>query len=354
MPNWWPESPWTWLAIILAAFALAFALFVWLLPWSICALLRVLLALHYNLRVVGRERVPKTGPGVLAINHVSWIDGFILAAVSPRPGKVLVAKAYIDFPLIRFLAIRSGMIPVPFQGPKAQRAVLTAAQEALDRGELLALFPEAQISRNGVPGTFYRGLEIILSGRDHVPVIPVSLDNLWGSFFSFSGGHFFHKWPRKWRRTVGIVFGPPVPPPVKVAVLRQAMIENSVHAFELRPPADRTFLPETLDPSLPRWEHPTLGLLAASANDYSKGDIHQTGNKPGSVGQAVPGVALRAFSDNGTPLGPDTPGKLHALIAFRNGWIDTGSYGRVDRDGFVFLDNPNPLSEPAANHSNHP
>jgi 1-acyl-sn-glycerol-3-phosphate acyltransferase len=340
MPTWWPDGVWPWLVTALLALLVAFGLFVYLLPWSIQTLLRILLAFHYRLRVVGREHVPRTGPGVLAVNHVSWIDGFILAAITPRPGKVLVAKAYIDHPLIRFMAIRSGMIPVPFQGPKAQRAVLTAAQAALDRGELLALFPEAQISRTGVPGTFYRGLEIILSGREHVPVIPVSLDNLWGSYFTFAGGKFFGKRPKHWRRTVGIVFGPPVPAPVKVAELRQAMIENGVEAFELRPPRDRDDLPETLDPTLPRWEHPELGLLAASAPDFQSGVISQVGTKPGSVGQAVPGVALRAFSESGEPLPPDTPGPLRARVAFRPGWADTGATGKVDRDGFVFLDPP--------------
>ena len=62
-------------------------------------------------------------------------------------------------------------------------------------------------------GPFHRGMEVILSGREAVPVIPVALDNLWGSNFTRSGGHFFRKWPVGFRRTVVISFGPPVPAP---------------------------------------------------------------------------------------------------------------------------------------------
>lgn len=329
MPT-WLEGPWGWILGALAVLVLLTALFVALLPWSICMLLRVLLGFRYRLKVVGLEHIPRTGPGVLALNHVSWIDGFILAAICPRPGKVLVSETYIGYPIIKWLAVRSGMIPVPARGPKGHRAVIAAAQAALDRGELLALFPEAQISRTGVPGVLYRGLEIIMSGREHVPIIPGYLDNLWGSIFSFSGGRFFKKWPRGWRRTIGVVFGPPIPSPLRLPDLRQAMVEAGVIAFDQRPAPDRAFLPETLLPDLPRWVHPQLGLLAASAPDFHRGDITQTGTKPGSVGQSVPGVALRSSPD----------GHLLALLSGHPSWIDTGRPGHVDRDGFVFLDDP--------------
>ncbi|MBV8266346.1 MAG: 1-acyl-sn-glycerol-3-phosphate acyltransferase, partial [Planctomycetaceae bacterium] len=186
----------------LAVGAAALAAFGAVLPWIIQPLIRGLLWFRYRIEVRGREHVPRTGPALLAVNHVTWYDGFFLAATCPRRGRALVNGDFIKLPVLRPLALRAGLIPVPFSGPRAQREMIGAARAALDRGEVLGIFPEGQISRNGLTGKFHRGLEAILKDREHVPVIPVFLDNLWGSLLSFSRGRFFWKRPQGWRRTV--------------------------------------------------------------------------------------------------------------------------------------------------------
>lgn len=305
------------------------------LPWLVRPIFRLMLWPRYTLRVRGLEHLPKAGPALLAANHVTWIDGFVLTAACPRRGKALVNASYINWPGFRHLARWIGLIPVPSAGPRAQRAAIDAARGALDRGEVLAIFPEAQLSRNGLTGPFFRGLEVMLAKREAVPVIPVYLDNLWGSLYSFSGGKTFRKRPEGWRRTVGVVFGPPVPPPITAFAVRQGVLEAGVRAFALR---DRPIRPlETLDPSLPRWEHPELGLLASSTADYHSEVASQVGQKPGTVGQPVPGVALRVIDDAGTPLPPDAEGRIQALLAGRPDWVETGRRGRLDRDGFLSL-----------------
>jgi acyl-[acyl-carrier-protein]-phospholipid O-acyltransferase/long-chain-fatty-acid--[acyl-carrier-protein] ligase len=216
--------PWRDWPYVLGGVVVALAAFVALLPWVIQALIRVLLWPRYRLRVRGREHLPTTGPALLALNHLSWFDGFFLAATCPRQGKALVNGSYINVPIFRPLAIRAGLIPVSYYGPRAQRAMFAACREALDRGEVVAIFPEGQISRNGLTGPFHRGLEVILKDRKSVPVIPVFLDNVWGSLWSFSGGRFLKKWPQGLRRTVNIVYGPPVPPPVTTFAVRQAVL----------------------------------------------------------------------------------------------------------------------------------
>jgi 1-acyl-sn-glycerol-3-phosphate acyltransferase len=310
------------------------ALWVATLPWTIQATLRALLWLRYRLRVVGRENVPKAGPVVLASNHMTWIDGFILAATSPRMGRALVNASYINLPVFRNLARWAGLIPVP-AGPRALRAAIAASRRLLDAGQALGIFPEGQLSRTGLTGPFQRGIEVILQGRDDVPVIPVYLDNLWGSFFSYSGGRFFRKWPKGWRHTVNVVYGPPVPPPIAAFALRQAVLAAGVRAFAMRTGPRR--LPETIDPSLPHLDHPELGPLTASTADIDTGVVRQTGHKDGSVGQPVPGVAIRAVDDAGNPLGPDAEGRLQALVADHDDWADIGHRGHLDRDGFVYL-----------------
>src|SRR5262249_37309490 len=90
---------------------------------------------------------------------------------------------------------------------------LREATRALQNGELVCIFPEGQMTRIGQMMPFRRGMERILKGVD-VPVIPVHIDGIWGSIFSFSGGKFFWKWPRKIPYPGARRLGPPLPPPL--------------------------------------------------------------------------------------------------------------------------------------------
>jgi len=326
-------SRFTEIALALVLFGAAF---IAALPWLVQPILRVLLWTRYRVKVRGLEHLPRKGSALVAANHVTWYDGFFLAASCPRRGRALVNGDYVGFPVIRHLARWVGLIPVPFSGPRAQRAMIQACRDALDRGEVVGLFPEGQISRNGLTGTFHRGLEVILSGREQVPVIPVFMDNLWGSLLSYSEGRFLKKWPQGWRRTVIVVYGPPLKPPVTAFTVRQAVLEAGVRAYALRPRSARPL--DTIDPSLPRLEHPTLGPLTGSTADFDQGGVRHLGQKAGSVGRPLPGVALRAVDERGAPLPENTAGRLQALVAGRVDWEDTGLRGKVDRDGFVWVE----------------
>ncbi|MFO0957738.1 MAG: 1-acyl-sn-glycerol-3-phosphate acyltransferase [Isosphaeraceae bacterium] len=306
----WPEILGLCLAMAAGAYGLA-----WLVaPWVVRTGWKLAVWTRYRLMIAGEENVPRSGPALMLSNHVTWVDGFLLTAACPRHAWFLVNADYISLPLVRQLAWRCRMIPVPYRGPRAMRAAIEAARAALSRGELLAIFPEGQLTRNGLTGPFRRGLEAILNGMDGVPVVPAYMDNLWGSSLSFDGGGFLNHWPSGLRHTVPIAFGPPLASPITAFQARQAVLEASVRAYAMRPPEDKIPL-DSINPALPRLEDSTLGPLTGSTDNYDVGGVQQTGQKPGTAGVPLPGVALRIVDPSGAELGPDRSGRVQALIA---------------------------------------
>jgi 1-acyl-sn-glycerol-3-phosphate acyltransferase len=322
--------------VLCATLVILSALFVLVLPLLIKPAMKLMLGFHYRIRLVDAENLPCEGPVLVVCNHVTWIDAFILAAAAPRPFWYLTNANYIDIPIIRSLARRSRMIPVAASGPKSQRRAIEEARKALDQGLAVAIFPEAQLTRNGRLGTFHRGLELILRDRPNIAVAPVYLDNLWGSVFSFSHGRFLGRFSEVKRRRVTIVFGKPIAQPVTAYSAFEAVLEASVRAYSLREGNERRV--EAFTPDGSRWEHPELGLLAVSSPNYSKDGITQKGEKDGTVGQAAPGVAIRAASEDGRMLGPGETGRLQVMTEKTNAWVDAGKRGSVDNEGFVKLE----------------
>jgi acyl-[acyl-carrier-protein]-phospholipid O-acyltransferase/long-chain-fatty-acid--[acyl-carrier-protein] ligase len=96
--------------------------------------------------------------------------------------------------------------------------------DAIRGGDVVCVFAEGGITRTGGLMPFQRGLEKIMRGMD-APIVPVALDGVWGSIFSFAGGKFFWKWPRQFRRPVAVNFGRPLPPAATADEVRQAVEE---------------------------------------------------------------------------------------------------------------------------------
>ena len=189
----------------------------------------ILLALThtvYRLRLVGRdEHVPEEGGVLLVANHVSFIDAILVAAAAGRPVRFLMHKDYFDKPFVGWFARRMGAIGVSGgESREAIEAALAAAAEHCQAGEAVCIFAEGAITRTGAMLPFRRGLEHIATSAN-VPIIPVALDRLWGSIFSFEGGQFFWKMPRRLPYPVDVLFGAPLPPGTKAAVVRDRVAE---------------------------------------------------------------------------------------------------------------------------------
>lgn len=176
-------------------------------------LVRALVGLLYRLRVRGFEGLPAEGPALLVANHVSYLDAAILGALAPRPVRFVMHRSFYErWPLSWFFRA-CGAIPIA--GRKEDPALLARAMERIDetlaRGEVVGLFPEGQLTRDGELCAFKPGIDAILARRP-VPVVPVTLEGLWGSVFSYAGGPPLTKWPRRFRARVDVSVGRALPP----------------------------------------------------------------------------------------------------------------------------------------------
>jgi acyl-[acyl-carrier-protein]-phospholipid O-acyltransferase/long-chain-fatty-acid--[acyl-carrier-protein] ligase len=178
----------------------------------------------YRIRIVGQEHVPFRGPALLVCNHLSFIDGFLIGACIQRFIRFMIYKPYYEMRPLHWLFQRMHAIPVAERNPKQIIRSLRHAQDELRNGHVVCIFAEGALSRSGNMLPFHRGMERIMAGLD-VPIIPVHLDRVWGSIFSFKNGRFFWKWPEGlfWRVTVSL--GRPLPATTSAWDARQAILE---------------------------------------------------------------------------------------------------------------------------------
>ena len=168
----------------------------------------------YRFRVRGDEHIPATGAAIIACNHVSFIDAVLLMAASPRPIRFLMDHQLFNLPVLGTLFRLAKAIPVASQkdDPATYEAAFAEARQVLEQGDLLGIFPEGGITRDGGLQPFRPGIMKILATTP-VPVVPTALQNLWGSFFSRAEAGVAMKKPfqRGWFSAVGLVAGEAMP-----------------------------------------------------------------------------------------------------------------------------------------------
>jgi acyl-[acyl-carrier-protein]-phospholipid O-acyltransferase/long-chain-fatty-acid--[acyl-carrier-protein] ligase len=206
-----------------------------LLPDSLLRFIVALLPrLIYRLTVTGQDHIPREGGALLVPNHVSFVDGLLLIASLDRPIRFVVDERYADHPILKPFMNQLRVIPISSSGgPRVILRALRSAGQALDDGELVCIFPEGQITRTGTLLPFRRGFERIVKGRT-VPVIPVHLDRIWGSIFSFSHGRFITKRPERVPYPVTVSFGSPQPSDTPAHELRRLVRELGETAWHER------------------------------------------------------------------------------------------------------------------------
>ena len=187
----------------------------------------------YRFKVRGDEHIPASGAAILVCNHVSFIDALVLMAASPRPIRFIMDQRIFATPVLGWLFKLGKAIPIAPQkeDPAAYERAFTQARQVLAEGDLLAIFPEGGITRDGTLGEFKGGVMKILQTHP-VPVVPLALQNLWGSYFSRAeaGTAMVKPFRRGLFSAVGLVAGPAVAPvDVTPAVLRERVAALLLH-----------------------------------------------------------------------------------------------------------------------------
>lgn len=178
----------------------------------------------YRVKAAGLEHIPEEGPAVLVANHVSYVDALLIAGAVRRPVRFVMYKGIYDLPVANWLFRAAKTIPIC--GKQQDEAIYEAAFAAIKReladGNLICIFPEGRLTKDGEIDSFRPGIERIIS-ESAVPVVPMALQGLWGSFFSHHGKGAFKFKGRFWSK-VTLTVAPAVP----AAKVSAALLEQEV------------------------------------------------------------------------------------------------------------------------------
>ena len=203
------------LFLVLAALNALVAVYIYtLLPEFLMRFMAwILISLLYRIRTSGAENIPSSGPAVLVCNHVSFVDALILGGSVRRPARFVMYYKIFQIPLLNFIFASAKTIPIA--SARENKSLLLESFDKIDAeleaGNLVCLFPEGAITRDGEIHTFRTGIERIVARRP-VPVIPIALCGLWGSWFSRQTGGGVRKIPGKFFSRVHVRIGDPVVP----------------------------------------------------------------------------------------------------------------------------------------------
>lgn len=190
--------------------------------------------LVYRVRVLHPERLPAQGGVLLVTNHVSFADPFVVGVAMPRFVRFLMHRSFSRMPVVGAFSRLLRVIPIAdTDGPRALLDSLHAAADHIAEGHVACIFAEGGITRTGNLQPFAKGLGVI-ARRAGAPIVPVYIDRMWGSIFSYQGGRFFTKWPRNLPYPATVAVGHPLPPDTPIAVVREALLELGAEAFDAR------------------------------------------------------------------------------------------------------------------------
>ncbi|MBI1889142.1 MAG: MFS transporter [Burkholderiales bacterium] len=168
----------------------------------------------YRVRLENAEIIPEKGAAVLVCNHVSYVDAIVIMAASPRPVRFVMDHRIFKIPVLSWIFRTARVIPIApaKEDPARMEKAFDEIAHALEEGDLVCIFPEGKLTGTGEMNEFKGGIKKIID-RTPVPVIPMALRGLWGSFWTRSDGNpFERKFNRGLRSKLALVVGNSVAP----------------------------------------------------------------------------------------------------------------------------------------------
>ena len=202
------------LFLILAALNAIVAIYIYtLLPEFLMRfLVWILISLLYRVRTSGHENIPTEGPAVIVCNHISYVDALILGGVVRRPVRFVMYHKIFKIPVLSFIFRTAKAIPIA--PAKENEELLNEAFDKMDEelatGNVVAIFPEGALTPHGEVQAFRGGIEKIIERRP-VPVVPVAISGVWGSWFSRKKKTGLKQFTGRLLSRVDVRIGEPVP-----------------------------------------------------------------------------------------------------------------------------------------------
>ncbi len=201
---------------------------IWLLPDALLRLVLFLLTnTIYRIKVKGRDNIPEKDGALFACNHLSFVDALLIVASTDRQIRFLMSQEMYDIWWLKPIVKAGKVIPIhSSQNPRKIVNALRTATNAIKAGDIICIFPEGKISKSGKIQQFRAGFERIMKNLDN-PIIPIHLDGVWGSIFSYHKGRTFTKFPKKIPYPVTVTYGEHLPPNSTPDEVRDAVIALS-------------------------------------------------------------------------------------------------------------------------------
>jgi hypothetical protein len=216
------------LFLLTGLFNVAIAAFIFTLVPEFLMRFLAWLLIHsvYRVEKTGLEHIPEEGPAVIVCNHVSFVDAVVIMAACRRPIRFVMDHNIFKIPVLSFIFRTGGAIPIAARkdDPAMMERAFAEVAQALREGQLVGIFPEGRITDTGEIEPFRPGLQRILEATP-VPVVPMALRGLWGSFFSRKGGPAMS---RPLRRGVLSKIGLAVAPPVAAELVTLEALQAKV------------------------------------------------------------------------------------------------------------------------------
>jgi len=202
---------------------------VWKLPQSFVRyILSLLFSGKYRINVQGFEQIPSQGAVLMLGNHISWLDWAMIQIASPRPVRFVMDKTIYQKWYLRWLLDLFGVIPI---SGASSKGALETINHHLKQGDVVCLFPEGHISRNGQLAEFKKGFERCVSDVDGI-ILPFYIRGLWGSRFSRSSSKLQVLRQSNLRRDVIVAFGQAMPITSHAPAVKQAVFDLSIDTWQ--------------------------------------------------------------------------------------------------------------------------